>query len=48
MSERAKNVLLAKFYILVNAGMKVSEGMMKAVEKIERERMAVKVAEVRA
>ena len=44
MSERQKNVVLAKFYILTNAGMKVSEGMKKAVEKIERERIAVIVA----
>ena len=36
--------MLAKFYILTNAGMKVSEGMKKAVEKIENERMAERVA----
>lgn len=44
MSERQKNKLLAVYLILVNAGVKVSEGMTKAVEKIELERMAEKVA----
>ena len=44
MSERQKNKLLAIYLILVNAGAQVSEGMKKAVEKIERERMAVIIA----
>ena len=44
MSERQKNRLMATYLILVNAGVKISEGMKKAVEKIERERMAVIIA----
>lgn len=46
MSERAKNVLLAKYRILINCGAKISESMKKAVEKIEMERLAIKVAKV--
>lgn len=44
MSERQKNRLLAVYLILVNAGAQVSDGMKKAVEKIEIERMAERVA----
>lgn len=44
MSERTKDVILAKYIILKNAGARISESMRKAVEAIERERMAVKVA----
>ena len=44
MSERQKNKLLAVYFILVNAGVQVSESMKKAVEKIENERMAERVA----
>ena len=44
MSERQKNKLLAVYLILVNAGVQVSDSMKKAVEKIENERMAERVA----
>ena len=44
MSERQKNRLLAVYLILVNAGAQVSDSMKKAVEKIENERMAERVA----
>lgn len=44
MSERQKNKIMATYLILVNAGIKVSEGMKKAVEKIEHERMAIIIA----
>lgn len=44
MSERQKNRLLAVYLILVNAGVQVSDSMKKAVEKIENERMAERVA----
>lgn len=44
MSERQKTRLLAVYLILVNAGVQVSNGMKKAVEKIENERMAERVA----
>ena len=44
MSERTKNIIMAKYLILVNAGVKVSDSMKKTVEKIERERLAVIVA----
>ena len=44
MSERQKNRLLAVYLILVNAGVQVSDSMRKAVEKIENERMAERVA----
>lgn len=46
MSERTKNVLLAKYIILKNSGARISENMKKAIERIEAERMAVKVARV--
>lgn len=44
MSERQKNRLLAVYLILVNAGLQVSDSMKKAVENIERERLAERVA----
>ena len=44
MSERQKNRLLAVYLILINAGVQVSDSMKKAVEKIENERMAERVA----
>ena len=46
MSERQKNKILAVYLILVNAGVKVSDSMKKAVEGIERERISRKVAAV--
>jgi hypothetical protein len=46
MSERAKDVTLARYIILVNAGIKVSESLRRLVERIEAERTAVKVASV--
>ena len=46
MSERQKKVLLAKYYILVNCGMKITESMKAAVKRIESERISRKVATV--
>ena len=46
MSERQKNKLLSIYLIMVNSGLKVSDGLRKAVEKIESERISVKVATV--
>ncbi len=40
MSEARKNRLLAIYLIYVNAGLKVSDGLREAVERIERERNA--------
>ena len=47
MSERQKNKLLAVYLILTNAGISVSDGLRKAIEKIENERAAAIVARVR-
>ena len=44
MSERQKNKILAVYLILVNAGVKVSDGLKKAVEDIEAERLAQRIA----
>lgn len=40
MSERQKNKIMALYHIYVNAGMKVSDGLKKAVESIEQEQAA--------
>ena len=44
MSERQKNKLLAVYLILTTAGYKVSDGLKKAVEDIEAERLARRIA----
>ena len=48
MSERQKNKIMALYYIYVNAGMRISDSLKKAVESIEQERAAAYVAGVRA
>ena len=48
MSERQKNKILAVYLILVNAGVNVSDSLKKAVQDIEKERIARQIAEVRA
>lgn len=48
MSERQKNRIMALYLIYVNAGVKVSDSLKKAVEKIKDERAAAYVAGVRA
>ena len=44
MSERQKNKILAVYLILTTAGYKVSDGLKKAVEDIEREKAATYIA----
>lgn len=44
MSERQKLRLLAVNLILLNAGVKISDNMKKAVENIEKERQARQIA----
>lgn len=44
MSERQKNKILAVYLILVNAGLKISDDLKKAVQNIEREKAAAYVA----
>ena len=44
MSEKQKNKLLAVYLILTTAGVKVSDGLKKAVENIEAEKMARRIA----
>lgn len=46
MSERQKTRLLAVYLILVNAGIRISESMQQAVNRIEQERAAAIVARV--
>ena len=48
MSERQKNRIMALYLIYVNAGVKVSDSLKKAHEKIEREQTARIVAGVRS
>lgn len=40
MSEKQKNKLLAVYLILTTAGYKVSDGLKKAVQDIEKEKAA--------
>lgn len=40
MSERTKQKILAVYLILTTAGVKVSDGLKKAVESIEQEQAA--------
>jgi len=40
MSERQKNKIMALYYIYVNAGMRISDSLKKAVESIEQEQAA--------
>lgn len=47
MSERQKNKLLAVYLIYVTAGMRISDSLKRAVERIENERAAAIVARVR-
>jgi hypothetical protein len=47
MSERQKNRLLAVYLIYVNAGMRISDSLKRAVADIEKERAAAIVARVR-
>lgn len=44
MSEKQKLRLLAVNLILINAGVKISDNMKKAVENIEKERQAQQIA----
>ena len=46
MSERQKNKLLAVYLIYVTAGVRISDSLKRAVERIEAERVAQKVASV--
>jgi len=46
MSERQKNKIMALYYILVNSGAKITDSMKAAVDRIETERIAKKVASV--
>ena len=46
MSERQKNKILAVYLILVNAGINVSDSLKKAVQDIEKERAARRIARV--
>ena len=46
MSERQKNKILAVYLILVNAGINVSDSLKKAVQDIESERIARRIARV--
>ena len=48
MSERQKNRIMALYLIYTTAGMRISDSLKKAVEKIENERAAAYVAGVRA
>lgn len=47
MSERQKNRLLAVYLIYVNAEMRISDSLKRAVADIEKERAAAIVARVR-
>jgi len=47
MSERQKNRIMALFLIYSNAGMRISDSLKRAVERIENERAAAIVARVR-
>lgn len=47
MSERQKNKLLAVYLIYVTAGMRISDSLKRAVERIEKERAAAIVARMR-
>ena len=44
MSERQKNKIMALYYIYVNAGIKISDNLRKAVDKIESEKAARLIA----
>ncbi len=44
MSEARKNRLLAIYLIYVNAGLKISDGLREAVERIEKEKTASIIA----
>lgn len=46
MSERQKNKILAVYLIYVTAGVRISDSLKRAVERIEAERVAQKVASV--
>ena len=48
MSEKQKNKLLAVYIILTTAGVKVSDSLKRAVEKIKNEKAAAYVAGVKA
>ena len=48
MSERQKNRIMALYLIYINAGVKVSDSLRKAVQKIENEKAAAYVAGVKA
>ena len=47
MSEKQKNRIMALYLIYVNAGVKISDTLKKAVQNIEKEKAAAYVAGVR-